>query len=644
MKIRKLVMHNFGIYASTNVLEFQEKKSVVLIGGMNGRGKTTILEAVLLSLYGANSPAFKESRFATYGQYLRSYINRQDQSLQTYVEIEFIIKQEQSEVYCVHRGWDGKGQRVREQIWVRKNGIEDKFLTNHWAMYIESLLPSALSSFFFFDGEKIAELALEDTSEQIKESIKALLGISVLDVLDHDLSRIIRRIEKKKSEDRDFAYIESLREKKEEADRNLGKADQEIEEVSKQLNKIEAELEQKSAEYSAKGGDMVEKKYEMMHQRSDYICALNNSQEHLLELAGGEMPFLLVKALIQDIQDQGLQAHKQKVNRITLKKVQEYYEVFSDKNSHTEAFVDFIKENIDEEQRDVYCLSDSALLQVIALNGNGFGQSEEKAKQLLEERDVFQNKVGEIDHYLSVDLDENECNELFREMKQLEEIVIEKKVELNNLYQKRMTLNGIAITASSHYSKAAEYVLDSLEIKDSDQRTLKYAHMATDIISLYRIRLQERKTDLLAETMTECYRQLANKKYMIEKIEMDPITLDLHYFSGSEEITKERLSAGEKQLMVISLLWALAICSKKKLPVIIDTPLSRLDSFHRRALTQIYFPNASEQTIILSTDSEINESYYKLMKKSIGDEFTLEYNEKEKKTTIRRGYFSWGDV
>ena len=51
MIIKRLTMHNFGVYASTNTLEFNGKKPVVLIGGMNGRGKTTILEAVLLSLY-----------------------------------------------------------------------------------------------------------------------------------------------------------------------------------------------------------------------------------------------------------------------------------------------------------------------------------------------------------------------------------------------------------------------------------------------------------------------------------------------------------------------------------------------------------------------------------------------------------------
>ena len=91
--------------------------------------------------------------------------------------------------------------------------------------------------------------------------------------------------------------------------------------------------------------------------------------------------------------------------------------------------------------------------------------------------------------------------------------------------------------------------------------------------------------------------------------------------------------------MVISLLWALAICSKKKLPVIIDTPLSRLDSAHRVALIETYFPQASEQTIILSTDQEIDEKYYEIMKDNVGAEYTLNYSDSTKATTIHNGYF-----
>lgn len=148
-------------------------------------------------------------------------------------------------------------------------------------------------------------------------------------------------------------------------------------------------------------------------------------------------------------------------------------------------------------------------------------------------------------------------------------------------------------------------------------------------------------TNEVAQTMTECYKLLANKKTLIERIEMNPETLDMIYINkNNEEVQKTSLSAGEKQLMVIALLWALAICSKKKLPVIIDTPLSRLDSVHREALIKTYFPKASEQTIILSTDSEIDLNYYMMMKDNIDDEFTLVYDDVSKSTSIKKGYFT----
>ena len=176
----------------------------------------------------------------------------------------------------------------------------------------------------------------------------------------------------------------------------------------------------------------------------------------------------------------------------------------------------------------------------------------------------------------------------------------------------------------------------SVPIVDAALPVLHHKHA---IQLKYQIELQKRKADLLAETITSCYRKLANKKNLIQKIEMDSDSLNMRYISeDGKEVAKDSLSAGEQQLMVISILWALAICSKKKLPVIIDTPLSRLDSLHRTALIQTYFPNAGEQTIILSTDSEIDNTYYQLMKDNVGDEFTLNYDENTKSTSIQKGY------
>lgn len=217
--------------------------------------------------------------------------------------------------------------------------------------------------------------------------------------------------------------------------------------------------------------------------------------------------------------------------------------------------------------------------------------------------------------------------------------MIDDQVKMSELEQERSVANSRVMSATSEFSKYVESYLSTVELRDSSDRTIKYSNMALGIIEKYQVELQKRKTGVLAETVTECYKKLANKKNLIDKVEMDSDSLNMKYVSeDGNEIQKDSLSAGEQQLMVIATLWALAICSKKKLPVIIDTPLSRLDSMHRTSLIQTYFPNAGEQTIILSTDTEIDSRYYELMKDNVGDEFTLRYDELTKSTSIEIGY------
>lgn len=648
MILKKLIMYNFGVYASTNQFEFNGANPVVLIGGMNGRGKTTFLEAVLLGLYGSNSFAYTESKYKTYGQYLKSYVNKADGTKKTYVELEFSLDGSGEEIYLVHREWDGNTQRVREKIWVKKNGEDNSFLTENWPMFVENILPSALSNFFFFDGEKIAELAVENTNDQMKESIKALLGISILDQLNNDIGRIISRLSSASNEDQDLQYLEQLRKKRDLADNDLKIIDDNIQRSHEKIQDLNIELEKKNSEYAIKGGDIVEQRHDLMKQRSQQLALLERYEDEFLEVVSGAMPLMLVKDLLFDIEEQGRLEQAYKTSVMATEKVQNLYNDFIRKHPDTKEtlnkFVEFIQEdNEAQKKEEVYGLTDNTLYQLNRLNTYGLEQCRRYVEMQLHRRDTSKKKIDEIDNYLSLDIDEKALNRIFKRIKELEKEILTEEVNLSSLQQKRTTLHGEAMIAESEFSKAAEQVLSSLESNDDNKRTVKYAHMAIEIIKRYRIRLQQRKTDILANTMTDCYKKLAYKKHLIEEIQMDPITLDIHYLNGNnEEVEKKKLSAGEKQLMVISLLWALGICSKKKLPVIIDTPLSRLDSIHREALISTYFPNASDQTIILSTDSEIDQKYYELMKPHIGDEFTLVYDDELMKTSIKKGYLFEG--
>lgn len=643
MIIKELILHNFGIYASTNKLEFHGQKPVVLIGGMNGRGKTTILEGILLALYGNNSFAYRESGFHSYGQYLNSFVNNVDGTLRTFIELEFLMKDEET-TYRIHREWDGNKKRLSESITVFKDGKFNQFLTDHWLMFMENLLPSGLSEFFFFDGEKIAKLAAEKTSKQMQDSIKVLMGVSVLDLLENDLYRVINRTAKSRLDDNEIEEIENLRQIKDEAIKRLDLVDERLDDLHLEKEILIQQLEKLQQDYQKKGGDVVAQKQELFQKKSFVATKIENAQEQLVNDAASELPLVLVRNFLENIRENAEIAQDEKMMEAALKKMNSLLADFDQSGTHSQDiqdFMEFVKRKSKKRQgAPSYNLSDTAIFKLQVLLEEQLLSNklaiQNRQKELLQ----LQKEAEQLDSYLSVDIDEKAVARIYKKIKETEQRSIELDVNIESMNEERRICNGDVIAATALYSKKVEGYLKRVELNEDRDRIIKYSHMAVTILKEYKIRLQHRKVKLVAETMTKCYKKLANKKNMIQRIEMDPDSLDLKYINQSgEEVVKSSLSAGEKQLMVVSLLWALALCSKRKLPVIIDTPLARLDSSHRGSLINVYFPQASDQTIILSTDSEIDRACYESMKNIIGDEYTLEYDDETKTTTIKAGYF-----
>lgn len=645
MIINRLTMHNFGVYAGTNVFEFTHKNPIVLIGGMNGRGKTTFLEAILLSLYGSNSIAYKESKYNSYNQYLRSYVNKNNWSQSSYIELEFVMNESSNDTYVVRREWNALSKITKEIICVKQNGEYSEFLTKNWAMFVENILPSALSSFYFFDGEKIAELAVDNTNEQIKESIRSMLGITILDVLKNDLGRCIRKIEKKNVNNEVSEKLEMLRQERDQAAKRIGKKDVEILGVTSKIENINAAIEQLHKQYEIRGGVVIEQRQELMQKRAKIQTDIDKNAEELVSLAATELPLYLVKDLISQIKLQAEDEHNDFIMQQALEQMDIYLTEYSEINpastEFSHDFIEFVREQTKKEATSViYEMSDHALFQMNDLVESSLEQSIDSTKAELNQKKILQKQIDEVDSYLTLDINEKELTEIYNQIKDKENELIQLQVELSKLQQERSAINAILISNTAEFNRDVEAYLQKIELQDDADRMLKYSNMAIKILEVYTIELQKRKTGVLGKTITECYKKLANKKNMIQEIAMDPETLNMRYLDeNGNEVLKDSLSAGEKQLMVIAILWALALCSKKKLPVIIDTPLSRLDSQHRTSIITTYFPNASDQTIILSTDTEIDQNYYDMMTDSVGDEFTLVYSEESKSTSIRKGYF-----
>lgn len=644
MIIKRLEMHNFGVYAGDNQFVFEGDKPIVLIGGMNGRGKTTFLEAVLIALYSSNSFAYTESKYKSYAQYLRSFVNKSAEDKCCRVVLEFEIFNGDVERYVIQREWDVLTKKTEERIKVYKDGTLNEFLTNNWPLFVENILPSALSSFFFFDGEKIAEMAVDNSNNQLKNAIRAMLGITVLDVLENDISRNIKRIHKENSSSETADGVQKLRDEKDEAADQLRRIEEQIEQAEIILTEDTNKLDELHHLYAVKGGNAVEKKQSIMQNRASLKAQLITEEERLYSISAEVLPLLMVSDLVSDIKLQATDEHNDSILRQAVSQLEVLLTNFEESyNGDTKASKDFYEyvrsQTADDCGESVYELSDQALFQVNELVETKITEARVLTEEILVSKRKLKKQISELDSYLTLDINEKELQSIFSKIKKVEKKIVEDKVVLSELDQKRASANARVMSTAAEFNKYVEAYLANAEMIDSTERTLKYSNMALQILDRYQVELQKRKADLLSNTITECYKKLANKKNLINRIEMDPESLNVKYVSGDGlEVGRDSLSAGEQQLMVISILWALAICSKKKLPVIIDTPLSRLDSLHRFALIKTYFPNAGEQTIILSTDSEIDSKYYQLMKDDIGDEFTLNYDERTKSTSIARGY------
>ena len=133
---------------------------------------------------------------------------------------------------------------------------------------------------------------------------------------------------------------------------------------------------------------------------------------------------------------------------------------------------------------------------------------------------------------------------------------------------------------------------------------------------------------------------MVQKDSLVSKIQIDTDTLDVTILDrDGHELRKNQLSAGEQQMFAISIVWALARTSGYKAPVVIDTPMARLDSSHRANFVTRYLPAASSQVLVLSTDEEIYGRYLDMIRENVADSFTLLYQEDEQCTTIAHGYF-----
>ena len=214
--------------------------------------------------------------------------------------------------------------------------------------------------------------------------------------------------------------------------------------------------------------------------------------------------------------------------------------------------------------------------------------------------------------------------------------------ELSNTYkglevtQFNTILQNIFVTIPRKMRSVKDYLA-----KDKND-FVKIIEREQDLLDTMRgqVYKKKEKVEKLSATTTTCFKNLIEKDSLVSHIKIDPVTLDVTIIDvDGNELLKNQLSAGEQQMFAISIVWALALTSGYKAPVIIDTPMARLDSSHRANFITKYLPAASSQVMVLSTDEEVYGRYLDLIRDNVMDYYTLLYREEEQCTCIISGYF-----
>ncbi|WP_411077889.1 DNA sulfur modification protein DndD [Streptomyces sp. cmx-10-25] len=666
MLLRKITLEEFGAYRGKQSLDLTVKKGkpIILIGGLNGCGKTTLLDAIQLALYGPRARCSGRGSKA-YDTYLRESINRQhDPARGSAVTLEFTVTVDGKEhYYKVVRSWRTSGKTLKEflNVFVDEEYGDDakparlaqpdtkfsKVLSEGWADHVEDLLPLEVASLSFFDGEKIESLADPERAASVIESaVHSLLGVSTVQQLRTDLLALQRRQKLSDEEQHLMDNIHAQEKERDAVQTELETAVQGLAQRKTELGKAERTLETLEREFEKEGGGLFERRIEIEQDRKRAAERLAELRASLNQIAAGPLPLLMMSSQLKDVRNQARREQS----------AAEAGQVLNVLEERDQWLLDFLPEDardavIRKLEEDRTKRSKSTALKV------DFGLPHDALAQLTVLEEVLVRDKTRAAELLA--LTATAAEELDQLDRQLAGVPEQSRVEAIQLAREEQLQDFAQIQAAvardteriTELKRRRENVTASLERAHNDfvrtkvkaeevERIIKYSEKARGTLERFGEALLQRHISRLEVAMLQSFKELMRKQGLVQglRIDTDKFTLTLTDSEG-EPIDPGRLSAGERQLLAVSLLWGLMKVAGNRLPSVIDTPLGRLDSRHREHLVDRYFPHASEQVLLLSTDEEIDEYLLGRLKRSVAHTYTLVHDDTDFTTNVVEGYW-----
>jgi len=666
MILENIKVKNFGVFRGEHVFDLTpdlKEKPIILFGGLNGSGKTTLFEGIKLCLYGQLSSKNLRTK-SDYHEYLKKKIlplgKKEKRTYHGAIELRIQFNDfGLINLYSIRRSWKVDPKGIEENFRILKNGkLLSEVEREYSQAFLANLIPMGISNLFFFDGEKIQELA-EDTENNgfFRDAVDSILGLDVIQTLINDLKNFSYR---QVSPEDSYEIQEAI--KKEH--NSISSLDDQLQNLYQEksghkigLERTLDEIEKKENELSLQGAGYAKKRVEYKDKLNQVERELVETRRKLREIYSGLFPFTIIPELCQQLRDRILEESRKKseidsLDILQVKKAEfsklffssiEYHDVFPDQ-IYKEKFVDDIFDTFknlinDPSEKNFYFINDFSekeLAQVMYWTDQSIKSLPDEIKflsnryeKLVSDKGYYENMLRRVPDDSLLDPIVSRINELFENKGRFEN-------ELNKIEEEINSVNFKLNEARRNL----EILQEKLEQYYKHERKLKLLKNIQRLLIEYQDIIRKNKMDQLKEVFLSAIATILRKPNFITGIQIDPKTFQISLRrEDGVDIDKTMLSNGEKQIYAISMLLALARVSGRPLPFIIDTPLARLDSSHRDNIVENFFPIASHQVIIFSTDTEIDKMYFEKLSPYISRVYHLKFDDVKFSTLVEEGYF-----
>lgn len=673
MHLRSIVLRDWRAYVGNARFDFPaptERKNVILIGARNGYGKTSLFHAIVLGLFGQDGmPLIATAIFGgtttnrlevSYSQFMQGVINKRALAEgRTSCSVELVFDDDDGQPLVLQRTWwfTSSGQfkpfdedpralagTTRKAVGPAKLTGGDR--TDWFKDYVaRTFLPYYLGWFFLFDGEMVGTFAEREMATQVKVGVEGLLGLPVLKDLASDLRDYAKSKGKPSGTSGDT--VSRLEHEIEEFDKDILDSNENAVGIESDIASMEGEQDRLARELMSYGAGTQANLQELLQRLQQHRNDLESARARLQEMLVGDLALAMCGRALRSETADRLRKEDRREQWIAGK---------AQGDSRLDTFVAALGDNVRTVDPPLADNQHDAVIEKVRLvwdklwnppdddTAEDFrhtyltGLERSKARERLMSLDgIAANKVASV-------LDESTAHEI--QIDRLQEEYNRTQTVGPDLDAKRVRLGEMsAILGARHRELGGvrSHIGLAQTQLDNKRRELGRlrAELGTAAPGLRRAAKAEQVAAVLdaiaadavptqigavAAAMTDAYRSIAHKGQRIERVDIDAECNVKMVSKSGRDVREVMPSAGEKQIFTQALITAVVQVSGRVFPMIVDTPMGRLDQEHRKNVLKHLAKN-NGQVILLSTDSEVVGEYLDVIRSRVLKTYVVEHED-----------------